>query len=99
MGTISKSHAHLHSLNNIIDVSQQVLSQHQPQPWLTLHWLVHVNVHIHRPVTLKIKRQQSKKHRIKLGFIICHERTQYLTPVLVVTRAFLAFSPMPETIC
>lgn len=45
--------SHLHPLDDIIDVPQQVLGQHQPQPRLTLHRLVHINVHIHGPIALK----------------------------------------------
>lgn len=46
-------HSHLHSLDDIIDVPQEVLSQHQSQSRLTLHRLVHIDVHIHRTVGLK----------------------------------------------
>lgn len=51
------THSHLHSLDDVVDVPQQVLSQHQPQSGFTLHWLVHINVHIYRTIGLNNKKK------------------------------------------
>lgn len=86
----------LHPADDIVNVSQQVLSQHQPQPGLALHRLVHVDVHVYRPVALQRQQQQLEqppRHAVQ------HPAAVGRTPVLVVTLAFLVLSPNPDTIC
>lgn len=48
---------HLHPVDDVLDVSQQVLGQHQPQPGLALDRLVHVDVNVHRAVALQQQLQ------------------------------------------
>lgn len=48
-----KTTYYLYSLDDITEIPQQVLRKYEPQPRLTLHRLVHINVHIHRTIALK----------------------------------------------
>lgn len=47
------STSHLHPVDDVLDISEQVLGQHQPQPGLALNRLVHIDVHVYRPVALQ----------------------------------------------
>lgn len=51
-----KESVYLESVYHGLDVSQQVLSQLQAESGLALHWLVQVDVQVHRTITLTEKR-------------------------------------------
>lgn len=95
--------ARLHPADDIVEVSQQILGQNQPQPGFALHRLVHVDVNVYRPVALRAVTTGKKRFLFQILFFdeLLKNRRELLllTPVLAVTRAFLALSPIPETIC
>lgn len=69
--------SYLHPVNDIIDVSQEVLGQHQPQPRLALHWLVHINVNVHGPIALKQRNWLSDREKKILCWIKNHLQLSY----------------------
>lgn len=99
-GVRSKWKVYLQPVDQRASISEQVVSQLQPHPGLTLHRLVQVNLHIHWAIALYIQTSVSFTGRLtqKLWNDECWWWLAF-TPELVLTLAFLPVSPTPAIIC